>query len=42
MINKGKATSADIYELISKVIEKVYDETGVVLEPEIKLLGFDE
>ena len=42
VINKGKATSADIYELISQVIEKVYDKTGVVLEPEIKLLGFDE
>ena len=42
VINKGKATSADIFELISSVIEKVYDKTGVVLEPEIKLLGFDE
>ena len=42
VVNTGKASSADIYELISKVIEKVYDETGVVLEPEIKLLGFEE
>ena len=42
VINKGHATSADIYGLISQVIEKVYDKTGVVLEPEIKLLGFDE
>ena len=42
VINKGKATSSDIYELISQVIEKVYDKTSVVLEPEIKLLGFDE
>ena len=42
VVNVGKATSADIYELISKVIEKVYEETGVVLEPEIKLLGFEE
>ena len=42
VINKGKASSADIYELISQVIEKVYEKTGVVLEPEIKLLGFDE
>ena len=42
VINKGKATSADIYELISEVIEKVYEKSGVVLEPEIKLLGFEE
>jgi len=42
LINKGKATSEDIYELISQVIEKVYEKSGVVLEPEIKLLGFDE
>ena len=42
VVNKGRAKSADIYELISEVIEKVYDKTGVVLEPEIKLLGFEE
>jgi len=42
VINKGHASSSDIYELISQVIEKVYEKTGVVLEPEIKLLGFDE
>ena len=42
IINRGNATSADIYELISVVIEKVYEKTGVVLEPEIKILGFDE
>ncbi|MCR5206325.1 MAG: UDP-N-acetylmuramate dehydrogenase [Lachnospiraceae bacterium] len=42
LINKGKATSTDIYELISQVIEKVYEKSGVVLEPEIKLLGFEE
>ena len=42
VVNKGKATSTDIYRLISDVIEKVYDTTGVVLEPEIKLLGFEE
>jgi len=42
VINADKATSNDIYELISQVIEKVYDKTSVVLEPEIKLLGFEE
>ena len=42
VINKGKATASDIYRLIADVIEKVYSEFGVELEPEIKLLGFDE
>lgn len=42
VINSGKARSSDIYELISQVIERVYEKSGVVLEPEIKLLGFEE
>lgn len=42
VINRGKATSADIYSLIGDVIATVYEKTGVQLEPEIKLLGFDE
>lgn len=42
VINRGKATAADIYRLIADVIEKVYGEFGVELEPEVRLLGFDE
>jgi UDP-N-acetylmuramate dehydrogenase len=42
VINRGKATSSDIYSLIGDVIATVYEKTGVQLEPEIKLLGFDE
>ncbi len=39
VINKGKATSTDIYRLICEVREKVYADTGVRLEPEVVFLG---
>ena len=40
LINKGEATSADIYSLIVEVQRRVYESSGVKLEPEVKLLGF--
>lgn len=39
VINKGDATAADIVELMRQVSEKVYQEFGVTLEPEVKRLG---
>ena len=39
VINKGKATSADIFELIKRVQDKVYEDAGVKLEPEVIMLG---
>lgn len=39
VINKGGATCADILELMDQVRRRVYDQTGVTLEPEVKLLG---
>ena len=39
IINKGNATSKDILQVIRYVQEKVLENYGVVLEPEIKLLG---
>lgn len=39
VINKGDATAADILELMNQVSEKVYQEFGVTLEPEVKRLG---
>ena len=39
VINKGDATAADIVELMNQVSEKVYQEFGVTLEPEVKRLG---
>ncbi len=39
IINKGGATASDILELIRLVQEKVYETSGVMLEPEVKILG---
>ena len=39
IINKGSATSADILNLIEHVRETVYQHFGVMLEPEIKMIG---
>ena len=39
LINTGGATSADVYALLRLVQEAVYAHSGVLLEPEIRLLG---
>ncbi len=39
VINKGNATASEVYELIHKVQNKVYENSGVKLEPEVILLG---
>lgn len=39
VINKGNATSAEIYELICEVKKRVYENSGVTLEPEVIMLG---
>lgn len=35
VINKGKATAQDIYTLIEQVQKKVYETSGVMIEPEV-------
>ncbi len=39
IINKGDATSKDIYTLICHVKQTVYEKTGVLLEQEVHLIG---
>ena len=39
VINTGEATASDVMELIRQVAEKVHQEFGVTLEPEVKTLG---
>ena len=38
VVNAGNATCADILALIDQVRERVFRETGVELEPEVKYL----
>lgn len=41
IVNTGSATSADIHELMMQVRKRVYDNSNVLLEPEIILLPPD-
>jgi len=41
IVNLGGATSTDIYKIIQHVKDKVYKETGIILEEEVKLVNFD-
>lgn len=40
IINIGGAKSSDIYELINKIKTTVFNQSGIMLEPEVKFLGF--
>lgn len=40
IINRGEATADDVRRLIEKVQATVYERFGVVLEPEVRMLGF--
>ena len=39
IINTGKATASDVYELIGKVKDRVHNDFGVELEPEVIMVG---
>ena len=41
IVNTGGATAADVLALMASIRDRVYSATGVVLEPEIKVLGED-
>ena len=41
VINRGGATCQDIIELMAQVRERVFKETGVTLEPEVRYLGME-
>ena len=38
-LNKDQATAADVMNLMNQVSDKVYEMSGVRLEPEVKRLG---
>ena len=39
LINTGHATCADVLALMEKVQKRVYDAYGIVLEPEVRIIG---
>ena len=42
IVNRGKATAADVLGLIVVIKEKALGERGVQLETEVQILGEDE
>ena len=40
VVNKGNATAADVLQLIENVQRIVYEDSGVHLEPEVRMIGF--
>ena len=41
VINRGGAACRDIIELMTQVRERVFKETGITLEPEVRYLGLE-
>jgi UDP-N-acetylmuramate dehydrogenase len=39
IVNRGRATAADVLALLQRARERVFDATGILLEPEVKILG---
>ncbi len=39
ILNRGKARSADVIELIRKIAEAVESKFGIILEPEVRIVG---
>lgn len=42
IVNSGNASSQDIYDLIQHVKATVQKDSGIILEEEVKLIGFDD
>ena len=42
VINKGGATASDVIDLMKLVSDKVYEKSGIRLEPEVRIIGEDE
>ena len=42
IVNEGGATAADIKGLIDMIVEEVRERFGVVLEPEVGIVGFEK
>ena len=41
IINNSSASSTDIYELITVIQQKVLQNRGIYLQPEVRMIGFD-
>ena len=39
IVNKGRATANDVILLMEKIVQRVKEETGINLEPEVLIVG---
>jgi UDP-N-acetylmuramate dehydrogenase (EC 1.1.1.158) len=42
IVNLGGATASNVYDVMRYVQETIYDQHGILLHPEVKLLGYSE
>jgi UDP-N-acetylmuramate dehydrogenase len=42
IVNVGKAKADDVVQLINQVRRAIFKKFGIVLEPEVKLIGFEK
>lgn len=42
ILNEDNASSADIYNIILHIQKTVYEKTGIKLEPEVRMIGFNK
>jgi UDP-N-acetylmuramate dehydrogenase len=42
IVNVGKASSQDVLQLMEQVRSRVYQDSGIVLEPEIRIIKEDD
>lgn len=42
IINKGGATATDVLQLMELVEKKVYEDSGIHLEPEVRIIGEED
>ena len=42
VVNVGGATASDVMQVIDDVRSRVFEQSGVMLEPEVRLWGFEQ
>ena len=42
VVNVGGATASDVMQVIEDVRSRVFEQSGVMLEPEVRLWGFEQ
>ncbi len=41
IVNKGKATASEVIDLMRQIQDRVHEKTGILLEPEVRLISYE-